>query len=517
LQECAVDGPLPCYFEYMMHASLPRSSGILLHPTSLPGPFGIGDLGPSAYRWIETLAAMRQSWWQILPLSPIGDSASPYQSFSAFAGNIHLLSPELLERDGLVSSSFWAGQTFSNERVDYPRVTEFKKALLRTAWDSFRGGRASNLKSEFADYCEAEKSWLDGYATFMAIHESLGNTALADWPDDLLRRKPVALAAVEGPLASEIQMHRFGQFLFDRQWKAIREYAADRSIGIIGDAPIFVSPDSSDVWTNPDQFLLDATRRPSVVAGVPPDYFAAEGQHWGNPIYDWDRMAKDGYAWWVARLKRNLEQVDLIRLDHFRGFVQAWHIPAKETTAKNGKWVDGPGGALFEQLRKSLGGLPLIAEDLGLITPDVDAVRLEFALPGMKVLQFAFDTPKNQYWPHNYDPLCVCYTGTHDNDTTNGWWAALDEKNRGYLAAYIGRRVEDPAWDMIRLGWSSVATIAIAPLQDILSLGGDARMNRPGVADGNWGWRFRMDQFHAGLTSRLAGLTELYNRLPAES
>jgi len=501
----------------MTHAALPRSSGILLHPTSLPGPFGIGDLGPAAYRWVETLAAMRQSWWQILPLGPTGDSDSPYQAFSAFAGNINLLSPELLERDGLVSSSFWAGRNFPDDRVDYSLVTDFKKSLLRAAWDGFRGGRASQLKDNFATYCESEKAWLRGYATFMAIHESLSGTHLPDWPADLLQRNPVALAAVEAPLAAEVRMHMFGQFLFDRQWTALRAYAAERKIGIIGDAPIFVAPDSADVWMNPDQFLLDASRRPKVVAGVPPDYFAENGQHWGNPIYDWKKMASDGFAWWAARLTRNLAQVDLIRLDHFRGFVQAWHIPAKETTAKNGKWVDGPGSKLFAQLRKSLGKLPLIAEDLGLITPDVDEVRLQFDLPGMKVLQFALDTPKNQYWPHNYDPLCVCYTGTHDNDTTNGWWATLDEKNRGYLAAYLGKRVEDPAWDLIRLAWSSVAAIAIAPLQDVMSLGSGARMNRPGIAAGNWGWRFRTSQFSQDLVNRLSGLTELYNRLPRET
>lgn len=500
----------------MTTAPLRRSAGILLHPTSLPGPFGIGDLGPAAYRWIETLAAMRQSWWQILPLGPVGDSASPYQSFSAFAGNIQLLSPELLERDGLVPTNFWAGQSFSDDRVDFPRVARFKAALLRAAWDGFRGGRANHLKSDFILYCEAEKSWLDGYAAFMAIHESLGGTNLPDWPEDLLKRSAVALAAIEAPLASEIQMHRFGQFLFDRQWSALRAFAAERDIGIIGDAPIFISPDSADVWTNPDQFLLDAARRPTVVAGVPPDYFAEDGQHWGNPIYDWPKMAKDGYAWWAARLKRDLQRVDLIRLDHFRGFVQAWHIPANEKTAKNGKWIDGPGADLFTKLNATLGGLPLIAEDLGVITPDVDAVRLKLGLPGMKVLQFALDTPKNPYWPHNFDPLSVCYTGTHDNETTNGWWSTLDEKNRGYLAAYIGRPITDPAWDMIRLAWSSVSGIAITPLQDVLSLGADARMNRPGVATGNWGWRFQPHQFHQGLSDRLSGLTELYNRLPGE-
>jgi 4-alpha-glucanotransferase len=504
------------YSERMPQNTFPRSSGILLHPTSLPGPFGIGDLGPAAYRWVETLAAMKQRWWQILPLGPTGAGDSPYQSFSAFAGNINLLSPELLERDGLVSSSLWAGQSFPDDRVDYNRVSPFKQGLLRAAWDAFRGGRARQLQDDFTRYCATEKDWLDGYAVFMAIRESLGGAHLPDWPADLLRRDPVAVGAVEKPLAAEIQMHRFGQFLFDRQWSALRAFAAERGIGIIGDAPIFMSPDSSDVWMNPEQFLLDAERRPTVVAGVPPDYFAADGQHWGNPIYDWKKMAADGFQWWTARLKRNLKQVDLLRLDHFRGFVQAWHIPANESTARNGKWVDGPGVALFDHFRKALGGLPLIAEDLGVITPDVDAVRIACGLPGMKVIQFALDTPKNPYWPHNYEPLCVCYTGTHDNDTTNGWWATLDERSRGYLAGYLGRDVRDPAWDLIRMAWGSVAVIAIAPLQDVLSLGGDARMNRPGVGAGNWRWRFLPLQFTGELVQRLAGYTQLYNRLPAE-
>ena len=495
---------------------LPRSAGVLLHPTSLPGPFGIGDLGPTAYRWVETLAAMRQSWWQVLPLGPTGAGDSPYQSFSAFAGNINLLSPELLERDGLVSSSLWAGQQFAADHVDYARVTPFKTALVRAAWDSFRGGKAPRLKDEFAAFTSAEAGWLDDYALFTAIREALGGAGLPEWPTDLLRRAPVAIAAIEKDRAADITRHKFGQFLFDRQWAALKAFAAERRVKIIGDAPIFVAPDSADVWANPDEYLLGVARRPTVVAGVPPDYFAADGQHWGNPIYDWDRMERTGYAWWVARMLRGLQQVDVIRLDHFRGFRQAWHIPAGEKTAKTGKWVDGPGAKLFERLRVALGGLPLIAEDLGLITPDVDELRQSLALPGMKVLQFALDTPKNPYWPHNFDPLCVCYSGTHDNDTTNGWWATLDGKTRHYLSEYLGRPVQDAAWDLIRLAWSTVAVIAIAPLQDLLGLGGEGRMNKPGIADGNWQWRCRGEQFHRGLVDRLAGLTELYNRLPVE-
>ena len=500
----------------MTSSALRRSSGVLLHPTSLPGPFGIGDLGPAAYRWVETLAAMKQSWWQVLPLGPTGAGDSPYQSYSAFAGNINLLSPELLERDGLVSPSFWAGQSFPHDHVDYDRVTPFKRALLRAAWDAFRGGKAPALKAPFEAYQAADASWLDGYALYMAVRDSLGGRGLTDWPRDLLRRDPKALAAVEKPLAAEVLLHKFGQFLFDRQWADLRSYAADRGVRIMGDAPIFVALDSADVWANPDEFLLDKDRNPTVVAGVPPDYFAADGQHWGNPIYDWGRMAATGYAWWVARAARDLRRVDLVRLDHFRGFRQAWHIPAGEKSAKKGKWVDGPGATLFEKLRTVLGGLPFVAEDLGVITPDVEELRDGLGLPGMKVIQFALDKPQNPYWPHNYTPNSVCYTGTHDNATTVGWWQGLDARQRGYLEAYVGYKVTDPAEPLLRLAWGSVSAVAIAPLQDVLSLGGQTRMNTPGVAEGNWRWRFEPYQFWAGAADRLRGLTELYNRLPPE-
>ena len=380
----------------------------------------------------------------------------------------------------------------------------------------YKNVRPVGWRDEFADYTRAQASWLDGYALFMAIRESLGGTGLPAWPADLLRQNPTAVAAVEKSLAGEIGMHKFGQFLFDRQWRSLKAFADERKVKLIGDVPIFVALDSADVWANPDQFLLNANRQPTAVAGVPPDYFSAEGQHWGNPIYDWKRMAETGYAWWVARMRRELSWVDIVRLDHFRGFVQAWHIPPGEKSAVKGKWVDGPGVKLFEQLKLALGGLPLIAEDLGLITPDVVALRQKLGLPGMKVLQFAVDTPKNLYWPHNFDPRCICYTGTHDNDTTNSWYAHLDERNRNYLSEYIGRPIQDAATDLVRLAWSSVAVIAIAPLQDLLSLGGEARMNRPGVATGNWRWRFRLDQFRPEMIGKIGGLTDLFNRLPAE-
>lgn len=496
-----------------MSQPLPRTAGVLLHPTSLPGPFGIGDLGPAAYHWVETLAAAKQAWWQILPLGPTGAGDSPYQSFSAFAGNVNLLSPEQLERDGLVSSSMWAGQSFPDDRVDYPRVEPFKRELLREAWAAFRGGRAGHLRGEFDAFRHREAGWLDGFALFMAVRDSLGGAGLSRWPAELCRRDPAALAAAGGTLGGEVQFHAFGQFLFDRQWGDLKRFAAERKVRVIGDIPIFVSPDSADVWANPRQFLVDATCRPTVVAGVPPDYFSADGQHWGNPIYDWAAMAADGYAWWVARVRAALRQVDLIRLDHFRGFRQAWHIPAGESTARNGRWVDGPGKALFDRLRVELGRLPFIAEDLGLITPDVHELRESLGLPGMRVIQFGLDSPRNPYLPHNYEPNTVAYTGTHDNDTTNGWYATLNDRDRVFLADLVGHPFGDPAWELTRLAWSSVAMLAVAPLQDVLSLGGETRMNVPGRGDGNWRWRVRPGDFRPGTFESLAAITERYNRV----
>jgi 4-alpha-glucanotransferase len=494
--------------------TLPRSAGILLHPTSLPGPFGVGDFGPTAHRWVETLAAMKQTWWQILPLGPTGSGDSPYQSFSAFAGSITLVSPELLVRDGLVAPALWAGKWFADDRVDYEAVIPFKAALVHEAWANFRAGRAPALREEFERYCAQEADWLDDYALFAAIRESLGGRALADWPEELRGREPAALVQAAKELDHAVGLHKFGQFLFDRQWLSLKRYANERGIKIIGDVPIFVALDSSDVWSHPDGFLLDADGKPTVVAGVPPDYFSADGQHWGNPIYDWKRMEETRFAWWAARMKRQLRQVDLIRLDHFRGFVQAWHVPAGEKTARNGNWVDGPGIKLFERLRQALGGLPILAEDLGLITPDVVALRVELGVPGMRVLQFALGGPDSLHWPHNFVPNCACYTGTHDNETANGWYASLPERDKHYLGLTLGHYVGDAAWDLIRQAWASVAMIAIAPLQDVLGLGNEARMNKPGVATGNWQWRFRADQFRPELISRLSEFTTLYNRAP---
>lgn len=489
-----------------------RSAGILLHPTSLPGPYGIGDLGPIAFRWVDTLAAMKQTWWQILPLGPTGYGDSPYQCFSAFAGNTLLISPEKLIEDQLLPKDFAALAGANPDRVDFESVTPFKRIMIRTAWDHFRSGSSAVTKNEFEEWCHCEKAWLDDYALFRATRDALGGAPLCDWPQELLNREPVALAAMEREVAGEISRVKFGQFLFDRQWKALRDYAKTKKVQFLGDVPIFVASDSADVWANADQFLLSDDRRPSVVAGVPPDYFCEDGQFWGNPIYDWSAMAEDGYSWWIARVKRALAQVDLVRFDHFRGFVQAWHIPADEKTARNGKWVDGSGKALFEAIAKAIGGLPLVAEDLGYITPDVLALRESLKLPGMRVLQFMLGDPKNTYQPHNYEPHTVCYTGTHDNDTSAGWYWGLNENDRTSLTEYVGHEFKNPARELIRLAWSSVAEMAITPLQDVFCLGSAARMNVPGQPGGNWRWRFRTEHVTPQIIEWMAGITQRYAR-----
>ncbi len=493
-----------------------RSAGILLHPTSLPGRYGIGDLGPMAYAWVDLLARNKQTWWQILPLGPPGAGDSPYQSFSAFAGNPLLISPDLLVRDGLASPADLRDVRFPADRVDYENVTKFKDWLLARAWQAFRGGAAGKLASEFERFRQEERSWLDDYALYAAIKDAQGGKGWHEWPAELVRREPAALERARRELADAIGQHQFRQLLFFRQWRALRDYAHRNGVKLFGDAPIFVSPDSADVWANPKQFLLDADRKPRVVAGVPPDYFSATGQLWGNPLYDWAAMRADGYAWWVARIKANLHQVDLVRLDHFRGFEAAWHVPAGSETAQTGQWVKGPGEDLFRVLRRELGGLPLVAEDLGLISKEVHALRDDLGLPGMYVLHFAFggSDPSFRFLPHNHVRNGVVYTGTHDNDTTLGWWRTAPDNTRTFLRRYQPHIDEDPVWHLIRLAWASVADIAIIPLQDLLSLGPEARMNTPGLPTGNWGWRCTEEQLHTYPWDRLNDLTWLYYRDP---
>ncbi len=491
----------------------PRSAGVLVHPTSLPGPYGIGDLGPGAYGWIDVLVHARQKWWQILPLGPTGFGDSPYQCFSAFAGNPLLISPQLLVQDGVLNHGDLEGLKFSANIVDYGPVIAFKTRMLARAWEIFQTGRGGNLRGPFEDFCKKQAHWLDDYGLFMAIKQAQNGKGWLDWPAPLRRHDSVALAKAQQELASSVGSHKFRQFLFFRQWQAVRNYARERGIGIIGDIPIFVSSDSSDVWANPQLFMLDAERKPTHVAGVPPDYFSATGQLWGNPLYKWEALAGTGYAWWIARLRTMLELVDIIRLDHFRGFEAYWEIPADAPTAQTGRWVKGPGSALLRRLREVLGNLPIIAEDLGLITPEVEALRDEFNLPGMRILQFAFGGgPDNPYLPHNYTRRTVAYTGTHDNDTTRGWFATAPERERDYVRRYLGRDGNDIAWDLLRAAWSSVADLAIAPLQDVLSLDTTARMNLPGRPAGNWGWRYTADQITPWVMDRLAEMTSIYGR-----
>jgi 4-alpha-glucanotransferase len=490
-----------------------RSSGILLHPTSLPGPYGIGDLGPAAYAWVDALAQARQQWWQVLPLGPTGFGDSPYQSFSAFAGNAHLISLDFLREDGLIDSSDLAGASFPAERVHFGSVIPFKNKVLARAWDNFNAGRGRQLQALFEEFQYAQKSWLDDYALFMTLYEAQPGKSWQDWPGDLRRREPAALAKVRKERAHQVGLNQFRQFLFFRQWDQLRHYAHQKKIKVMGDIPIFVAADSADVWANPQYFLLDREARPTFVAGVPPDAFSATGQLWGNPLYDWQAMEKSGFRWWLDRFRATFALVDMVRLDHFRGFEAYWEVPAGMPDASVGRWVKAPGAALLETVQRQLGKLPIIAEDLGVITPEVDALRLQFNLPGMNVLQFAFDFDStNRYLPHNYERNQVAYTGTHDNDTTRGWYAAAPEHVRDFVRRYLARDGSDVAWDFIRTAWSSVADWAIVPLQDMLDLGTEARMNFPGKPAGNWGWRFLSHQVHDWVLGRLAELTEVYAR-----
>lgn len=493
--------------------SLFRSAGVLLHPSSLPSPYGIGDLGPTAYAWIDALAQAELTWWQILPLGPTGFGDSPYQCFSAFAGNPYLVSPQGLIEDGLLKADELPITVFPADHVEYGSVITFKNHLLRQAWEHFRKGRAASLREPFQKFVIEEAAWLDDFALFMAIKESEHGQSWQEWPEPARLRRADFLKKARKEHADAVERHQFAQFLFFRQWDRLRRYAAEHGLKIIGDIPIFVSGDSADVWANPQLFALDDKRRPKVVAGVPPDYFSATGQLWGNPIYEWKALEKSKFAWWVARFKAALRLVDMIRLDHFRGFQACWEIPAGSPNAIIGKWVEAPGEALLKTLRHELGSLPIIAEDLGVITPEVDALRRVFDLPGMRILQFAFDGgPDNRYLPHNYDTKTVVYSGTHDNDTTWGWYRAIGEKERDHVRRYLARDGSDIAWDLIRAAWASVADYAVAPLQDILNLGTEARMNFPGKPQGNWCWRFQASQFNPWILDRLADLTKLYGR-----
>jgi 4-alpha-glucanotransferase len=493
----------------------PRSSGVLLHVSSLPSRFGIGDLGPTAQQWVDALGKAGQRWWQILPLGPGGQGLSPYASLSAAAGNPVMISPDLLVQDGLLSRAQARPPRTGfggRDRLDFPAAARHKFALLENAWERFRRKPPRRLAADFSRFRARHQSWLDDFTLFMALRQRY-QTPWSQWPKPLVERRPAALAEAHAELAADIDRQAFFQFLFFRQWAALRKHAAAAGVKIIGDVPIFVAEESADVWANPHLFLLDRHHRPRVVTGVPPDYFSRTGQRWGNPMYDWTAMVADNFQWWMQRFSALLEQVDVVRIDHFRGFAGCWHIPASAPDARTGRWVKSPGTKLFKKLAAHVGGLPFIAEDLGVITPDVEALRDGCNLPGMRVLQFAFDgEASNPFLPHNYVRNTIAYTGTHDNDTTAGWYRSLGAEQRRRLARYAPDAPADPAWALIRLAWSSIADVAIAPLQDILNLGTAARMNTPGTTDGNWGWRLEDLKQIRGPLHRLATLTQLYAR-----
>lgn len=496
----------------------PRSSGILLHPTSLPGPYGIGDIGPAAHAWIDFLAETGCGLWQVLPLGPTGYGDSPYQCFSSFAGNQYLISLGALVEDGLIVPADLADlPDFPPGKVDYGLVIPWKLGVLDLAFRRFTHTKRRRLLQEFRDWRLEQSEWLEDYALFMTLKETHSGASWVSWEAPLRDRLPEALAAARSRHAEAIDRHAFRQFLFFRQWASLRVHARKRNIRIIGDIPIFVAHDSADVWAHPELFFLNQKGRPTVVAGVPPDYYSATGQLWGNPLYRWDVHRETGYAWWLERLRAVLRQVDIVRIDHFRGFCAYWEVRGRARTARYGRWVPAPAMDFFRAIQSSLGDMPIIAEDLGVITPDVDELRETFGLPGMKVLLFGFGVdygggPDGPFLPHNFPIHCVAYTGTHDNDTVRGWYERVGAQEADFYRRYLARDGHDVSWDLIRAIWSSVAMFALAPLQDLLSLGNEARMNYPGNPSGNWSWRFREEALDRLLRARLREMNFLYYR-----
>jgi 4-alpha-glucanotransferase len=505
----------------------PRSSGILLHITSLPGRFGIGDLGPCAFEFADFAAAAGQKLWQVLPLNPTGYGDSPYQCFSAFAGNPLLLSLERLGEQGLLPPSDVAGTpAFPEDSVDYGPVIAFKMPVLRRAAQVFFADASPADRAAFERFCENSAAWLNDYALFMAAKDQHKGVIWTSWDADLRRRDAKALAEWSKKLAPEVQAYKFWQFEFFQQWERLKAYCQERSIRFMGDIPIYVAHDSADVWAHPELFFLDEQGSPTVVSGVPPDYFSATGQLWGNPIYRWDVLAAQGYKWWIDRFRSSLTLFDMVRLDHFRGFEAYWEVAAAEKTAIDGRWVEGPGEAFLTALQNAFGGLPIVAENLGVITPPVEKLRQQFGLPGMSLLQFAFGTDPQgpSFRPHNYNRDLVAYTGGHDNDTTVGWWNSsvggdstrtLEdvEKEHAFARAYLNLHDDTEInWALIRAVLESVADIAMVPLQDVLGLGASARMNLPGRVSGNWKWRYRPGALTKNLSGRLKQLATLYDR-----
>ncbi len=489
-----------------------RESGILLHPTSLPGPGGIGSLGAEARRFVDFLAGAGQSLWQVLPLGPTAYGHSPYSSYSAFAGNPLLIDLETIADEGDINKSDLRAELLAG-KVDFPRVERYKNAVLRQASAKFFANADNERSDEFRRFCDST-FWLHDFALFMALKEAHGGKSWLHWPREVACREPADLAKWGERLKEEISGQKYIQWQFYRQWRELKQYANANGIEIIGDLPIFVAFDSADVWANPHLFHLDERGRPTVVAGVPPDYFSETGQLWGNPLYNWEAISFHGYSWWIERMRSALEQCDIVRIDHFRGFEAYWEVPAAEKTAVNGRWVKGPGDALFNALIDSLGPLPVIAEDLGVITPDVEALRDRFGFPGMEILQFAFGSgPGNSYLPHNHVRQAVVYTGTHDNDTTSGWYAGLPAKEKKHIRDYLGSDGKDIVGDLVRAALASVASMAVIPLQDILKLGSSGRMNVPGTPRDNWSWRFLADDIREEHRTWLHDMTEMYGRV----
>jgi 4-alpha-glucanotransferase len=517
---------LPLPRPYNSWVKLRRTSGILLHPTSLPGRFGIGDLGPEAFQFVDFLDLSKQSVWQVLPLGPTGYGDSPYQTFSAFAGNPLLISLEKLREEGLLSpSDLQNPPSGSLSKVDFSAVIAWKLPLLRRAYENFRTHASASQREMFQSFCMRNSSWLEDFALFMAVKQEHGGTAWNDWDESIAQREPEALTKWGHLLAVEIDSHKFIQFIFFHQWRELKQYSHNRAIRVMGDIPIFVSRDSSDVWAHPELFYLDEKGNPTVVAGVPPDYFSATGQLWGNPLYRWEIMERSGFRWWIERFRAAFELFDIVRLDHFRGFEAYWEVPATEKTAVGGRWVKGPGASLFEAVRNELGSLPIVAENLGVITSEVVDLMEQFGFPGMAVLQFAFAdaSPASDFLPHNYIRNLVVYTGTHDNNTSIGWWTdrgtedstrTAQEVNdeRAFALKYLAINEVDIHWTFIRAILASVANLTIVPLQDLLGLGSEARMNLPAKPDGNWRWRYCREMITPEIAERLRGMTILYGR-----
>lgn len=493
-----------------------RASGILLHPTSLPGRYGIGDLGAGAYRFVDWLAAQGQSIWQVLPLGPTSYGDSPYQTLSAFAGNCNLISLDRLVDDGLLSESDLAdAPPFPAEQVDYGWVIPFHDRLLAKAHRRFCDRPDTLLRAAFEQFVAHNRYWLEDFALFVALKQAHQMRPWVEWESELRRRDSAALQRAAEDHGQEIDRERFRQWLFHRQWSALKAYAKEREIRLFGDLPIFVAHDSADVWARQGDYYLDADGQPTAVAGVPPDYFSPTGQRWGNPLYRWDVMAADGYSWWLQRLRFLLRLVDTIRIDHFRGFKAYWRIPADEPTAVKGAWMPGPGHRFFKTILSELGELPIIAEDLGVITPGVEKLRDDFGLPGMKVLQFAWSDPGNPFLPHNHKTNCIVYTGTHDNNTTRGWWEnEVAADTRAFVEQYLGHEVHEIVWTLARVGMTSPARACILPMQDVLGLGESARMNRPGLPAGNWSWRIVEADLDDPAKDKLRQMTRLYQRHP---